>query len=313
MKPKCIRCEKNDFISSHRPIVSIVIPTHNRSNLVTRAVHSALNQSFKDLEVIVVDDASKDNTPALIKIIADGDHRVHYIRNENPCGGGGARNIGIQNARGRYVAFLDDDDEWLPRKLERQIPYADHYSVVGCLTIKDNKIERLGLNINKERLTCRLLNEINITKITLNDVFYNNGRLSPTVALTKRNYLVEINGFDESLSGAQGRDIFTRLIKAYGEGIMLEAILTIHHQNHGQHRITESPYHLKGYWQEFKKHSQYMPWHLQRWRKYRLCLLESKKSYGIDRITWLIQAVLNINPYWPLRSAKCFFTTFFVK
>ncbi len=298
---------------SQIPRVSVVIPTHNRCSLVSRAVKSVLNQTVENLEVLVVDDASQDNTLTVLENLAQEDNRIRYIRNEIPLGGGGARNVGIHNACGKYVAFLDDDDEWLPYKLERQLPYADYYSIVGCLTTHKEDRKALCFNLKKKQINDNSQNDPNVNKITLNDIFYNNGRLSPTVALTRRDYLLEIKGFDDTLTGAQGRDVSVRLAKSFGPGIMIEETLAIHHQSHGQNRISESTTHLAGCWQEFNKNSNYMPWHLRRWRKYVLCLREAKKARPFNRFIWLIQAFLNINPFWPIRSLKLLLITFNIK
>lgn len=100
-------------------LVSVVIPTYNRADLIERSVTSALSQTYEDVEVIVVDDASSDDTPTVLGAIADSRLRVvRHERNEGQCR---ARNRGVQEAKGRYVAFLDSDDEWLPAKIERQL------------------------------------------------------------------------------------------------------------------------------------------------------------------------------------------------
>lgn len=93
------------------PQLSIIIPTHNRPQLLPRAVRSALEQSFTDLEVVVVDDAS---TPAVRAADLADDPRVRVIRLESSRGGAGARNVGTEAARGRWVMYLDDDDRILP-------------------------------------------------------------------------------------------------------------------------------------------------------------------------------------------------------
>ena len=99
------------------PAVSVVIVTYNKADTVGAAIESVLRQTFSDLEILVVDDGSTDDTAR--KVAAYGE-RVRYIRKMNG-GTGSARNRGIQEARSRYVAFLDGDDLWLPRKLERQM------------------------------------------------------------------------------------------------------------------------------------------------------------------------------------------------
>jgi glycosyltransferase involved in cell wall biosynthesis len=101
------------------PLVSCIIPTYNRAHIVGRAIQSVLNQTYKNIEVIVVDDGSQDNTQEVVLSIKD--ERVRYIRLHRNFGAAFARNIGIANARGEFVAFLDSDDYFLPEKIEKQV------------------------------------------------------------------------------------------------------------------------------------------------------------------------------------------------
>jgi glycosyltransferase involved in cell wall biosynthesis len=101
------------------PLVSVVIPTHNRAHLLGRAVNSVLRQTFVDFELIVVDDASADDTASVIGSLHD--QRIKYTRHELNLGAPAARNTGILSAQGDYIGLLDDDDEWYPEKLEKQV------------------------------------------------------------------------------------------------------------------------------------------------------------------------------------------------
>jgi GT2 family glycosyltransferase len=100
------------------PLVSVVVPSHNRARLLTRTLRSILAQHMGDLEVVVVDDGSVDDTAA---VAAAADPRVLVLRNREPVGVSAARNRGIAAARGEWVAFCDDDDLWSPDKLARQL------------------------------------------------------------------------------------------------------------------------------------------------------------------------------------------------
>jgi len=100
-------------------LVSVVIPTFNSSKYLKEAVESVLSQTYPHLELIVVDDGSTDETrEALVPFFSD--HRVRYFYQENK-GGAAARNLGIREARGEFIAFLDHDDVWLPEKIEKQL------------------------------------------------------------------------------------------------------------------------------------------------------------------------------------------------
>lgn len=101
------------------PRVSVVIPTHNRATSVRTAIDSVLKQTFQDFEILVVDDASEDDTEASVRGINDS--RIRYFRHAVGKGDAGARNTGIRNSTGEYLAFLDDDDQWMPEKLSWQL------------------------------------------------------------------------------------------------------------------------------------------------------------------------------------------------
>jgi len=101
------------------PLVSVVIPTHNRPDRVGSAIRSVLDQTFSDLELVVVDDGSRQSAEPAVRAAADP--RVRFIRHEAARGDAAARNTGIRSSSGELVAFLDDDDEWLPEKLSVQV------------------------------------------------------------------------------------------------------------------------------------------------------------------------------------------------
>jgi glycosyltransferase involved in cell wall biosynthesis len=114
------------------PLVSVIVPTYNRAASIETAVGSVLEQSFTDLEVLVVDDASTDDTEELVRGI--GDERVGYYRLPANRGQAAARNEGLRHARGELFAFLDSDDRWAPEKLDRFMSVLrDAAPEVGCI------------------------------------------------------------------------------------------------------------------------------------------------------------------------------------
>jgi glycosyltransferase involved in cell wall biosynthesis len=116
------------------PLVSVVIPTRYRPKLVLRAIDSVLNQTHKEIEIIVVVDGPDAATVAAVRSVDDP--RLQLIVNPESKTAAGARNIGADHARGEWIAFLDDDDEWLPNKLERQMTFASSHepALVSCLS-----------------------------------------------------------------------------------------------------------------------------------------------------------------------------------
>ncbi len=111
------------------PTVSVVIVAYNKADTIGPAIESVLRQTYKDFEVLVIDDGSTDDTATRVRVFGD---RVRYVPKENG-GTGSARNLGIASARGELVAFLDGDDLWLPRKLEVQLAaFAREPNIVGA-------------------------------------------------------------------------------------------------------------------------------------------------------------------------------------
>ena len=105
------------------PKVSVVITTYNRAALLPRAIRSVLAQTYEDYELIIVDDCSTDDTPEVVQRFADS--RIHAVRQAENRGQSAAVNTGIRLARGEYIAFLDDDDEWVDTKLLHQVRTLD--------------------------------------------------------------------------------------------------------------------------------------------------------------------------------------------
>ena len=181
------------------PRVSVVIPTRDRAELLPRAVGSVLAQTWTDFELLIVDDHSTDGTPAVVARFADG--RIRSLRHERNRGQSKALNTGIEHARGEYVAFLDDDDEWLPGKLAAQVALLDaappEVGLVYCW--RDELDETTGRRIGTTRLTLR------------GDIFEHVLALhlpaSPSSWLVRRSTARSVGGFDEGLRAGEGRGL----------------------------------------------------------------------------------------------------------
>jgi hypothetical protein len=128
--------------------VSVVIPTRNRAERVVNALASVARQTWTTWEAIVVDDGSNDDTPAVLAEAAERDRRIRVVRHDGGRGSSVARNSGIALANGEMLAFLDDDDQWLPTKLREQVNYlVDHPDVgaVSCWQAIDDGVSRDAL------------------------------------------------------------------------------------------------------------------------------------------------------------------------
>jgi glycosyltransferase involved in cell wall biosynthesis len=190
------------------PIVSVIIPTYNRAHLVGRAIRSVLDQTYQDFELIVVDDASTDNTNEVIK--GFNDPRIRYIRHEQNRGGGAARNTGIKAAQGDYIAFQDSDDEWLPRKLEIQIQvFSNAPNGVGVVY---TDMWRIFEGRKMYWPSPPIMPEDGIIYKKALDRVFGIGIVS---ALIRKKCLNKVGVFDESLSRLIDFELFIRLTKYY--------------------------------------------------------------------------------------------------
>lgn len=219
-------------------LVSIIVPTHNRLDLLPRALASALNQTHKNIEVIVIDDGSKDGTLEFLN--SHTDSRVKFIHNPTAKGACHARNSGINIAQGKYITFLDDDDEYLPRRLEKMLEaYKEQMAYVASALIyihQNGRKEILnhGRNVTAADMLLRI--------VTGNTI------------LTETKKIRELGGFDINLSSSQDYDLWLRLNLTYGDAVYITEPLFVMHTEHESPRITLSSKKFKGHWTFYNKH-----------------------------------------------------------
>lgn len=156
-------------------LVSVIIPVYNASNYIDRTLNSVFSQTYKNIEIIIVDDCSTDDTAKLIKEYEKTHSEIIYYLQEKNMGAGYARNKALELAKGQYVAFLDSDDEWLPQKIEKQLqvmrdtntPFV--YAAIEIID-KDNKRVKAKRNIKE---TCDYNYLLRNTMIATSSVMIN--------------------------------------------------------------------------------------------------------------------------------------------
>lgn len=189
------------------PQVSVIIPTHKRPFFLRRAISSVLGQTFQDWELIVVDDASNDETGAIVKSFSDP--RISYYYNRVAKGGSAARNTGILKSRGMYLAFLDDDDEWFSQKLQCQVDLLGRSpSNVGLVFSGYKKIDQSNGNVIGEHMPVA---EGDLSEALL----VNNAVGSTSSVLLKWECLEDVGLFDEQLPSGQDYDLWIRISKTW--------------------------------------------------------------------------------------------------
>ncbi|MER2152809.1 MAG: ATP-grasp fold amidoligase family protein [Solibacillus sp.] len=184
---------------NYNPLVSIIVPTFNRAQLVKEAISSVLNQTYRNFEIIVIDDNSTDNTAELISKINDG--RIYYFRLNKNQGAPAARNLGLKKASGQLIAFLDSDDQWVSKKLEKQIALFEREQQIGLvytgIKFINSQFERI--------LVPKVRGDISKSILKKNYV-------GPTSSVVIKKALIdEVGGFDVTLPSCQDWDLFIRI------------------------------------------------------------------------------------------------------
>jgi len=206
--------------------VSVVIPTYNRASVVGRAIDSALAQTINDVEVIVIDDASTDGTESTVR---EYDVPVRYLAHENNRGGGAARNTGIAHADGEFVAFLDSDDEWHPRKVERQVTrlrdQGEAWGGVYC-NFQQARTSRLGTFVDRafERDRGQEGGEALLQSLLLLEVAFGGS----STLLIRAEVLDELSGFDPSFERQQDWEFLVRFLQRWNLAYVDERLVTKH-------------------------------------------------------------------------------------
>lgn len=205
------------------PKVSVIIPTYNRAYILNRAIESVIKQTFHDIEIIVIDDASTDDTEKIMDTF--NDKRILYVKNEERKGPSAARNTGIQIARGEYIAFLDSDDVWLPEKLVKQLQVFNKSSrnlglvYTACMEIEDSK--------QKRTVIPRCRGNVMETLLITNCVGY------IVTPLVRKKCFTEAGLFDEQLLCSEDWDMWIRIAQYYEVDFVNDILVYIYPQRDG--------------------------------------------------------------------------------
>lgn len=205
--------------------ISVIIPTFNREKLVVDAINSLKNQTYKNLEIIVVDDCSTDNTRVQVEKIIDP--RIVYIRHDKNNGAPKARNTGIQKASGEFIAFLDSDDQWLPAKLEKQMAVfkKNQKAAVVYTGVKNTS----GTILRSETIPQFRGN-------ILTELLKSNCVGTTSTVVIRKTCLLEAGGFDPKLPSCQDWDLWIKLAQITEFDFVEEALVLFN--EHDGDRIT---------------------------------------------------------------------------
>lgn len=212
---------------SYSDLVSVIIPTYNRANFLPEAIDSVLAQTFKKIELIIIDDGSTDNTDEIIKKY---EGCLTYVKQKN-LGVSAARNHGISIANGNFIGLLDSDDIWLPEKLTKQIALFQKYPDTGMAGGGCKYVNQKNQEVGRPLIPAE-----NITNCELEIYTAMPGSISN--CLIKKSVLDKIGYFNEEYAVSEDRDLYMRISRNYPVRAVQEAtvVIRLHNAPRGDNR-----------------------------------------------------------------------------
>ncbi|MFC1843560.1 glycosyltransferase [Thermodesulfobacteriota bacterium] len=202
---------------AQNPLISVVLPTYNRAPTLLRSIKSVLNQTYQNLELIIVDDASEDSTPNLVNGITDP--RLIYIKHSAQQGAGTARNSGIEISKGEYIAFQDSDDEWSKDKLEEQLKLFNTNKNIGAVFSPYLKVSERNKEQVPAKLSAKMWGDIH------RNILFCSWIGTPTL-MVKIDLIKSIGGFDQGLEALEDWELIIRLAKLCRFGCINKPLVT---------------------------------------------------------------------------------------
>lgn len=222
-------------LNNIEPKISVIIPTYNRGNLIANSIKGVLNQTYKNLEIIIVDDGSIDNTKEeVFKILND---RIKYIKLAKNSGGSNARNVGIKSAKGSLISFQDSDDIFYPNKLELQSKNIfnkhSHLDFCKIKVFHENSFSKFYPNERQEN---------SIFKNNIFNELISKGNFISTQSILVKSRIMKKFCFDINLPRWQDYDLILRMLPKIKISYTNKTLVELHHQKDS---ITFSPQKLK--------------------------------------------------------------------
>ena len=224
-------------------LVSVYITTYNRVFLLEKALKSVQMQTHTNLEIIVVDDNSGDDTQPFVEAKLQDDDRIVYLRNDKNSGACFSRNRAINTANGQYITGLDDDDEFTP---DRIATFVNSFDPKYSFICSNYFFSKGGRSLTNQRTL----------EIDKTDILYENYALNQVFTLTSR--LKEIGGFDNRLSACQDYDTWIRLIFKFGKAFKHPKATYVINEEVATTRITTSPKSFRGYLEVYNRYKSHM-------------------------------------------------------
>lgn len=203
--------------------ISIIIPTYNRGKILSNSIKSVLNQTFKNLEIIVIDDGSNDNTKEVIDKL--NDDRIKYIKLNKNCGGSFARNLGIKIASGQFISFQDSDDIFLPNKIEMQLK-----NIINKKSDLDFCKIKVFINSSFDYLVPNIQQEKSILEGNIISDLISKGNFISTQAILIKKKFMQAHLFDPKIPRLQDYDIILSMIPKVRISYTKKVLVELHIQ-----------------------------------------------------------------------------------
>jgi len=228
------------------PLVSVILPCFNRGHLLPRALDSMLEQTYKNWELIIVDDGSTDHTAAVVHSYIEKHPSIRYYKLEKNAGACIARNVGLENAKGEFISFLDSDDEYLPSKLEDQVNCFLHSTVsnlgvVSCgrQDMREGKVYSTWIPKHRGNVLRKLVQRDRI------------GAGTPFL-MVKKEIIERFNiAFDAQMPACQDWDFLIQICRYAAFDFVPKVLVTVHH--HGEDRVYTNERALVAFEKQYEK------------------------------------------------------------
>lgn len=272
-------------MTNNNPLVSIIIPAYNSEKYIVDAIESSINQTYNNIEIIIINDGSIDNTEKIIIELIEKHQNIKYFYqlNQGACV---ARNRGISECNGEYVKFLDSDDVLLPNAIRKQVDIIK--------TLNENTIIYGNFEVTDEFLKTIEKRDLS-SKYNENDrslFSYFDWNIGTSTPLLRRTIVEDINGFDISLPFAQESDFIFRLALKKNKFIHLNETIYLNRQHDSPNRIRNSANYTE-YWVFLKL-----------MKKYKKLLIETDQYSLKERQNFIDYFIFKIKAYYQLRNFK---------
>lgn len=262
------------------PLVSCIIPTRNRPELLSRSINSVLDQTYDNIEIIIVVEPPKEPTHQVLQNFEENYERITTIYQRKAHGPSVARNVGIGEASGKYIAFLDDDDFWKPNKIEIQSPLLQKHSIVSCVPIlyTDGQLQQ-------EEWSDKYTNEV-----SLHDVF-SGGICMTSCMMFRAQELDSVGGFSEDIVRDEILDLALKILKEHSTFYVVDENLAVMDLDPDLNHVSGQAIHFDDMFTVYHRHKDIVRHQTARKKYVEIGFQGYKEMRGYNRFKYLLHGL----------------------